>query len=289
LLSTISLERNVQVLITTHSRHVLDTLHDSAKMLWVQSGKVVEAGTEDQVDMLLELGALDIKEKLNTGSYNVVVLTEDSVSKLLKTLLNNAGFSETETLLLPYNGVTTIHLLKPLIKQIKATSTAAIIVHRDRDFMEPDEVLLWKQEITAAGAEPFVTREIDVEGYFATDDYIELIGKNVPTFDLTAVKEKLVEGESDGVLESYVNGRIDLERKSGNIGKLNYGQLSAAATKKVNKDLLAIMKGKKKLAKLRAIFGELYGARFDTTPSAPELPMDKELAAIARKDFRDGS
>ncbi len=289
LLSTISLERNVQVLITTHSRHVLDTLYDSAKMLWVQSGKVVEAGTEDQVDMLLELGALDIKEKLNTGSYKVVVLTEDSVSKLLKTLLNNAGFGETDTLLLPYNGVTTIHLLKPLIKQIKATSTAAIIVHRDRDFMEPDEVLLWKQEITAAGAEPFVTREIDVEGYFATDDYIELIGKNVPTFDLTAVKEKLVEGESDGVLESYVNGRIDLERKSGNIGKLNYGQLSAAATKKVNKDLLAIMKGKKKLAKLRAIFGELYGARFDTTQSAPELPMDKELAAIARKYFRDGS
>ncbi len=61
--------------------------------------------------------------------------------------------------------------------------------------MEPDEILLWKQEITAAGAEPFVTREIDVEGYFATDAYIELIGKNVPTFDLNVVKKELAEGE----------------------------------------------------------------------------------------------
>jgi hypothetical protein len=86
-----------------------------------------------------------------------------------------------------------------------------------------------------------------------------------------------------------VNGRIDLERKSGNIAKLNYGQLSAAATKKVSKNLLAIMKGKKKLAKLMAIFVELYGTRFDTAQGMTELPMDNELAAIARKYFRDGS
>jgi predicted ATPase len=62
LLSTVSIERGVRVLITTHSRHVLDTLHENAKMLWVQNGTVVEAGIEDQVEILLELGALDIKE-----------------------------------------------------------------------------------------------------------------------------------------------------------------------------------------------------------------------------------
>jgi hypothetical protein len=286
LLSTISLERNVQVLITTHSRHVLDSLYGNAKMLWVQSGTVVEAGAEDQVDVLLELGALDIKEKLREGAFKVVVLTEDKIPTLLKLLLNNSGFDDKETTLLPYNGVTTVHLLKPLIKQIKAISNAAIIVHRDRDFMEPDEVVLWKKDITAAGAEPFVTREIDVEGYFAADDYISLVGKGLPAFDLNEVKRKLVDGEDDDTLAGYVNGRVDLERKSGNIAKLDHGKLCAVAAKKIAADPLAMMKGKKKLSKLRAVFQDLYDAKFETQ-RATNLPADKELTAIARKYFRD--
>src|ERR1700730_8265472 len=106
--------------------------------------------------------------------------------------------------------------------------------------MEPDEIELWKKEIIAADAEPFVAREMDVEGYFAADDYISLVGKGLPGFDLKTVKLKLADGEHDDTLTSYVNGRIDLERKNGNIGKLDYGKLSAAAAKKVGADPLAI-------------------------------------------------
>jgi AAA domain, putative AbiEii toxin, Type IV TA system len=199
LLSTVSIERGVQVLITTHSRHVLETLYENAKMLWVQNGTVVEAGKEDQVEILLELGALDIKEKISSGNYKVIVLTEDRITQLLKKLLDNSGFDDKATTLLPYSGVTTVHLLKPLIRQIKEISKAAIVVHRDRDCMEPDEIELWKKEIIAAGAEPFVTREMDVEGYFAADDYISLVGKGLSGFDLETVKLKLADGEHDEI------------------------------------------------------------------------------------------
>jgi hypothetical protein len=84
-------------------------------------------------------------------------------------LLRNSDFPEAETVVLPYNGVTSIHLLKPLVKQIRDLSKAAILVHRDRDYLEPDEVETWKKDIRAIGGEPFVTSEIDVEGYFCTD------------------------------------------------------------------------------------------------------------------------
>jgi Fe-S cluster assembly ATPase SufC len=288
LLSNVALERGVQVLITTHSRHVLDTLYADAKMLWVQNGTVVEAAAEDQVEMLLELGALDIKEKISAGNYKVIVLTEDRITQLLKKLVDNSGFDENATTLLPYNGVTSVHLLKPLIKQIKELSKASIVVHRDRDYMEPDEIEVWKKEIIAAGAEPFVTLEIDVEGYFATDEYICLVGKGVPAFELQAVKLKLAEDEQEASIASYVNGRVDLERKSGNIARLDYGKLSALAAKKANADPIAIMKGKKKLAKLRTIFLDLYGTRFEVQHKAG-LPVDKELVVIAAKHFRDGS
>ncbi|HXW72169.1 MAG TPA: AAA family ATPase [Methylocella sp.] len=287
LLSTVALERGVQVLVTTHSRHVLDTLRSDAKMLWVQNGTLVEADAQDQVDILLELGALDIKEKISSGNYKVIVLTEDKITQLLKKLLDNARFDENATTLLPYNGVTSVHLLNPLIRQIKEISQAAIVVHRDRDYMEPDEIEIWKKEIIAAGAEPFVTKEIDVEGYFATDEYIRLVGNGVPGFDLKAVNLKLGENELDTSIASYVNGRIDLERKSGNIAKLDYGKLSAMAAKKASANPIATMKGKKKLAKLREIFQELYGKRFEVQRDA--LPVDIELAAIAAKYFRDGT
>lgn len=59
--------------MTTHSRHVLDTMYQDATILWVQEGSVVQAAPEDQVDILLELGALDIKEKIQTGKFKVVV------------------------------------------------------------------------------------------------------------------------------------------------------------------------------------------------------------------------
>jgi energy-coupling factor transporter ATP-binding protein EcfA2 len=288
LLSNVALERGVQVLITTHSRHVLDTLYADAKMLWVQNGTVVEAAAEDQVEILLELGALDIKEKISAGNYKVIVLTEDRITQLLKKLIDNSGFDENATTLLPYNGVTSVHLLKPLIKQIKELSKASIVVHRDRDYMEPDEVEVWKKEIIAAGAESFVTLEIDVEGYFATDEYICMVGNGIHSFELQAVKLKLAADEQETCIASYVNGRVDLERKSGNIARLDYGKLSALAAKKANADPIAIMKGKKKLAKLRTIFLELYGTRFELQHQAG-LPVDKELVVIASKHFRDGS
>jgi hypothetical protein len=89
--------------------------------------------------------------------------------------------------------------LKPLIKQIKELSKASIVVHHDRDYMEQDEIEIWKKEIIGAGAEPFVTLEIDVEGYFATEEYICLVGNGVPAFELQAVKRKLAEDVSSSL------------------------------------------------------------------------------------------
>src|SRR6201999_1293276 len=110
--------------------------------------------------------------------YKVIVLTEDRVTRYLNIVLRNSGFSDESTTVLPYNGVTSTHLLKPLIKQIKDLSNAAIIVHRDRDYMELDEIDTWKKEILSIGADPFVTSEMDIEGYFCSDAYIKGALKN---------------------------------------------------------------------------------------------------------------
>jgi energy-coupling factor transporter ATP-binding protein EcfA2 len=281
LLSSLSVDRDVQVLVTTHSRHVIDTMYSDAKLLWVRDGSVATAAPDDQLEILLELGALDVREKIAEGKYKAILLTEDRLTQLLRILLNNSGFKTDETAILPYNGVTSPHLLQPLVRQIKDVSQATIIVHRDRDYLQPNEIADWRKEIVKIGAEPFVTSEIDIEGYFSTRDYIQLAA---PSADIENIMKNIVSGEEGEIISSYVNGRVEAARKAGTIGKFNYGEISAFGASKAKESPFELMKGKKRLAKLRKVLHENYGIRFEILKDASK-PSDSELSKIGQKIF----
>lgn len=286
LLEMVAVERNVQVIMTTHSRHVLDTMYANATFLWVQDGAVVKASPEDQVDILLELGALDIKEKIATGKFKAIFLTEDTNSTYLSLLLKNSGFNVEETSILPYNGITSLHLLKPLIRQIKALTDAAIIVHRDRDFLDTSEIEEWKKSVRQAGVEPFVTTGTDIEDYFCTDEYLEhATQKN--EICIAGLKSAVLKDQQDEIIASYVNGRVDIQRKAGNIGKVDYGKLSAEAASSIPKDPWSFMKGKRKLARLRHVCQTDFGFKYEIDTKA-ELPKDLELSEFSTKHFKKG-
>lgn len=151
--------------------------------------------------------------------------------------------------------------------------------------MEPGEVDDWCKRIRSLGAEPFVTEGTDVESYFVSDDCIKFIGSGLNDFSLEDIKSALVENELDDIISSYVNSRIDFERKNGTIGSLDLGKLSAQAARKVNENPLQFMKGKKKLSKIRKIFQERYNIRYDVR-QLQGLPVDENLAAIASKYWR---
>ncbi|AVT77088.1 hypothetical protein RPPS3_30260 [Rhodopseudomonas palustris] len=282
LLSSLSIDRDVQVMVTTHSRHVIDTMYNDAKILWVRSGAVETAQPDDQVDILLELGALDIKEKISEGKYKAILLTEDRITNLITFLLRNSGFDTEKTAILPYNGVTTPHLLKPLVRQIKDISKAAIIVHRDRDYLTQEEVDEWKKEIRKTGAEPFVTAGIDVEGYFCTKDFLSNYLKDLD-INVDDLMKEITDGEHDEIISSYVNGRVDVARKLGTIGQINYGKLSAEAAKAATHSPFELMKGKRRLAKVRRILRDA-GVKFDLLKASPG-PKDADLGALAKKIF----
>jgi predicted ATPase len=56
--------RGIQVILSTHSRHVFDALRNRSSVLWVRDGVVDVSTDDDDLAILLELGALDIKELL---------------------------------------------------------------------------------------------------------------------------------------------------------------------------------------------------------------------------------
>lgn len=284
LLSLLAGERDVQVLVTTHSRHVLDTMYRDAKLHWVRDGSVAMAAPDEQLEILLELGALDIREKIGAKKYKAIFLTEDRVTNLITFLLEKCGFDLNQTAALSYNGVTSIHLLKPLVRQIKDVSEAvAIIVHRDRDFLDAEEIEKWKKEIIMIGAEPFVTSEIDVEGYFCTTSSIQSLCK-AKGLDADKVKDLIISGEEDEIITSYVNGRVDIARKAGTIGQSDIGKISAHGAREARQRPFDLMKGKKRLAKLRKVLKEEFGFTHKI-PDEASNPVDADLKKLATKLF----
>jgi len=104
LLKRVSEERGTQILLTTHSRHVVDALTGSANMFWVRQGSVDVANSDDEIGILLDIGALDIKERVAHTSNTAIVLTEDELKGPLETILASSGFDMEKTVALPYYG-----------------------------------------------------------------------------------------------------------------------------------------------------------------------------------------
>jgi len=164
LLRRVAEERDTQVVLTTHSRHVVDALGSAASFLWVRNGTVDVAGADDEIGILLDIGALDVKERAGQPSTTTVVLTEDDLTRSLELIVESSGFDLARTAVLSYYGVTGISQLKPLVKIIQSTNTKAkLVLHRDRDCLTEDEVELWKKHVRALGVEPFLTQGRDIE------------------------------------------------------------------------------------------------------------------------------
>lgn len=97
LLRKVSEERGTQILLTTHSRHVVDAISSVARFLWVRNGTVDPADEDDEIGILMDIGALDVKEKITQPGTRAIVLTEDENVRPLKALLKSSGFVLDET------------------------------------------------------------------------------------------------------------------------------------------------------------------------------------------------
>jgi energy-coupling factor transporter ATP-binding protein EcfA2 len=123
LLQYINSEYGSKVVMTTHSRHIIDALQGKAQFLWVQNGEASVATPEDHIDVLMDLGALDIKEiaQINRQFF---VLTEDKAVGVIRDLLQSNGFDEDDYTLQSYFGVTDPHRLQVIINIIKKIPTS---------------------------------------------------------------------------------------------------------------------------------------------------------------------
>ncbi len=282
LLRRVAEERGTQIVLTTHSRHVVDALTGACTFLWVRQGAVDVADRDDEIGILLDIGALDIKERVGQTSNTAIVLTEDELTRPLETILSSSGFDLSKTVILPYYGATGIKQLRPLVKMIRGTNPAAkIVLHRDRDFLTDLEAEDWRKDVRALGVEPFTTAGRDAESSFLNAKYLAETNPNTSEEEFQNLLDKVLEDQKDGLVRDYVNGRTEIARRAGKIGNLNLGSLAVEAGKAVEASA-AKYAGKSVLRGLRAQFQESYAANLNTGKPS-KLLLDGTLAGIALK------
>jgi energy-coupling factor transporter ATP-binding protein EcfA2 len=279
LLESISADRNVQTLLTTHSRHVVDALSQTADYLWVRQGSVDLAGPDDEIGILLDIGALDIRERIQQQDSDIVVLTEDARPKGLRNLLIASGFDLERTALLPYHGCTELGNLRPLMRLVQQNNpNRTVLLHRDRDYLTDQEALEWMERVRELRAVPFLTDGVDIESHFINPSHLAELNENLTQLDATMLINAAQEAVREKSIEKYVNGRVDVLRKTGSLGRLNHGSLAVEATENVRSRPDRYFHGKTLLSELRKIYRNQYNS---------ELRIDLPSTHVCTGSLRD--
>ena len=196
----------IQIILCTHSRHLLADLDDTAKVIWMQEGKIHEYNkAKHRYDVLMDLGALDQFDQVLAGKYKYIFLTEDSDTDMCRLLLEHNGIRD--VLVFPYHGCASLDsaiLLSDLIHN--AAPNCSIILHRDRDFMTDVEVEYYIKRIKKnAAVIPFFTKGSDIESYFVSVEHLSNV------FSIS--KEQASEWIKDIIEQNYSDILIDFSNK----------------------------------------------------------------------------
>lgn len=176
-ISHITQESGCQIILCTHSRHVVEELSGIANFIWLKSGAVQEQGDDiPKLPLLLDLGALDSFDRLRADQVKLLVLTEDRDKKYLEFLLEQNNFNMDEIIIYSYKTSSNLEGAVLFVDFLREMApNCQIMIHRDRDFMTDEEAEIICQSITRSGAMPFITTGSDIESYFISPEHLEEI------------------------------------------------------------------------------------------------------------------
>jgi energy-coupling factor transporter ATP-binding protein EcfA2 len=276
-------ERAKQIILATHSRHLVRALEEAAKFHWLRGGSVVPDHEYEVINVLLDLGALDRGDKLAAGLTKCVVLTEDAKTHALESLLIANGFHMDEVEVWSYRGCTNVGTLEALCRFILThTPTVKILVHRDRDYLVSAEIAKYRNRIAAISPQisVFITEGTDVESAFLNVAHLKTC---VPEKTKRALKVALDEASKAShkkSIEKYINNRLTaVERKSGR-RKVNPGRIANACQTTYERSPTRYRHGKTVLGEIRSALQKDLGRNINLcVPSDALVKADlKEMA-----------
>ena len=159
-------EYNTQIVLTTHSPHIVRAASPAAKLVWMNSG-VVETEDDEVIRRLLGWGGLD---------KAALFFVEDEDDKPLRAVLRQWPELVRQVAVCRCFGIDNLprdKFLTGLLLDGKLKNRA--LLHRDGDFMTTEEAELWAKGFKTPGVFPWVTTGSDIEAYFCRAEYLSAL------------------------------------------------------------------------------------------------------------------
>ena len=156
-------DTETQIILTTHSPHIVRAASPKAKLVWMKNGKV-QTEDDEAIRRLLGWGGLD---------KAALFFVEDEDDKPLRALLRQWPELARQVAVCRCFGIENLpkdKFLEGLLVDGQIKTNA--ILHRDGDFMNPEESGKWCDSFKTNGVFPWVTKGSDIEGYFCEPEYL---------------------------------------------------------------------------------------------------------------------
>lgn len=277
-----------QVLAATHSRHLLDALDGRARFHWMSSGARVDEDEFDRVRALIDLGALDRWDRLKEGRIDGVVLTEDQTAadghprnkrSAIRTLLAASGLDMGCVQVWSYDGCTNIHTASVLASFIREHAPGvSILVHRDRDYEEDEDIEKLRSRLAEEDVSCFVTTGTDAESHLVSADHVHAVFPQIcRTRAQELVEECLGEVEEDSLIRysSRIDRRVHRDRH-----KPSSHEISGRCEREYDADRARFAYGKRALGLLIAKVQAEIGSNPNLFQPSDAL-MNSDIRAFA--------
>ncbi len=258
--------RGFQVILSTHSRHVLDAMRATSQVTWISKGAIVPPPENEPTNLtalLLDLGALDSVDYFADGELKYIVATEDDDPAFVENVLWSSGFNENETEVISYSGCTKIDSAIVLGRFLKAKAPHVhMIVHRDRDYLGNVEVEAFIEALKSHDIMAFVTDGSDIESYYINAAHLHQCNPAVPLQRIQELIEAARNETRDKSIEAIVNLRTQEAFRKRNQGgnAPNFGQIAVSASKDYDANPSQMMRGKIVLNRMKALIQAEQGA-----------------------------
>jgi energy-coupling factor transporter ATP-binding protein EcfA2 len=156
-------EYDTQIILTTHSPHIVRAASPTAKLVWMRDG-TIETEDDEAIRRLLGWGGLD---------KGALFFVEDEDDKPLRALLRQWPDLARQVAVCRCFGIENLprdKFLEGLL--IDGELKINALIHRDGDFMTQAEAKKWCEGFSTQGVFPWVTIGSDIEAYFCETEYL---------------------------------------------------------------------------------------------------------------------
>lgn len=252
---------STQVILTTHSPHVIRTASSKVNMAWLVDGGVAR-------------DERDIREKMGWGLLDKsnLIITEDKNTPLLQSIVDQWPEHSKRTAIWPVFGSENLPTADGARSLKAILGISNLVVHRDGDFMIPAEKEKLKEKFKGSGCSLWITEPSDIEGYLCTREHLT---SNVGIADGKA-EDLLAEAQRSSFDRKVFQSKRSQINKN---EKFYQGGAGTPPLESVKKELdcyyAGTVTGKKLLKKLKSLMHERLGV---TEKQLLQLKLEGEIA-----------